>query len=167
TNANYLLFDCGPHGSGNCGHAHADALAIEVAAKGKTALVDPGSFTYTGSPESRNWFRGADAHNVLTIDGESSSVPAGPFSWHSIANCKLESWISERRFDYVSGGLDGNELLPGLLAQTRSILFLKNDYWLMRDRVVCNSRHDVNLRFHFPPNSNPQVTASADVKKTE
>jgi hypothetical protein len=29
--SNYLLVDCGPHGQSNCGHAHADALAIEVA----------------------------------------------------------------------------------------------------------------------------------------
>jgi len=33
--ANYLLFDCGPHGDSNCGHAHADALAIEVSANGQ------------------------------------------------------------------------------------------------------------------------------------
>src|SRR6185295_7706568 len=41
--ANYLLFDCGPHGTDNCGHAHADALAIEVAANGRPMLVDPGT----------------------------------------------------------------------------------------------------------------------------
>src|SRR5256714_11922732 len=55
--ANYLLFDCGPHGMANCGHAHADALAIELAACGRTLLVDPGTFTYTGGKELREWFR--------------------------------------------------------------------------------------------------------------
>jgi uncharacterized heparinase superfamily protein len=75
--ANYLLFDCGPHGFANGGHAHADALAINVASNGRTLLVDPGTFSYTGSDEARNWFRSSRAHNTLTLDGESSSVPAG------------------------------------------------------------------------------------------
>jgi len=41
TNSNYLLFDCGPHGTDNCGHAHADALSFELAVNGRTLLVDP------------------------------------------------------------------------------------------------------------------------------
>ncbi|MBV9209999.1 MAG: heparinase II/III family protein, partial [Acidobacteria bacterium] len=34
--ANYLLLDCGEHGVFNCGHAHADALSFELAARGRT-----------------------------------------------------------------------------------------------------------------------------------
>jgi glycosyltransferase involved in cell wall biosynthesis len=147
--ANYLLFDCGPHGTSNCGHAHADALAIEVAAKGRPLLVDPGTYTYTGSRELRDLFRGASAHNVLLVDGEPSSVPAGPFSWTTTARCEPVSWISERRFDYVAGGHDGYQRLPEPARHTRGILFLKNDYWLMRDTVASTGNHGLDLRFHF------------------
>src|SRR4030095_7967328 len=59
---NYLLFDCGPHGQANCGHAHADALAFELAANGRTQLVDPGTFTYTAAKDLRDWFRSSAAH---------------------------------------------------------------------------------------------------------
>src|SRR5262249_20778447 len=76
-NANYLLFDCGPHGTDNCGHAHADALAFELAVNGRTLLVDPGTYTYTGEKEMRNWFRGSDAHNTLTVDAQWSSTCDG------------------------------------------------------------------------------------------
>src|SRR4029434_470606 len=86
--SNYLLFDCGPHGMANCGHAHADALAIALAANRRTLLVDPGTFTYTGAQEMRDWFRGSTAHNTLTVDRQSSSIPAGPFSWKTITNCE-------------------------------------------------------------------------------
>src|SRR5262249_34139101 len=68
--SNYALFDCGPHGVDNCGHAHADALSFELAANGRTLLVDPGTYTYTGSRELRDWFRSSEAHNTLTIDDE-------------------------------------------------------------------------------------------------
>ena len=149
--ANYLLFDCGPHGTSNCGHAHADALAIEVVAHGRPTLIDPGTYTYTGSKELRDSFRGSSAHNVLLVDGEPSSVPAGPFSWKTIAACEPLSWISERRFDYVEGRHDGYERLTQPATHTRSLLFLKNDYWIMRDRLSSNGDHSLDLRFHFAP----------------
>src|SRR6185436_1055912 len=157
----YLSFDCGPHGTDNCGHAHADALAIELAAHGQPLLVDPGTLTYTGSPELRNAFRRSSAHNALLVDGEPSSLPAGPFSWKTIANCKTLSWLSERRFDYVEGTHDGYERLAEPTTHTRSILFLKNDYWLMRDRVSSTGSHKLALRFHFAPESKLQVVAAS------
>ena len=162
--ANYLLFDCGPHGTSNCGHAHADALAIEVAANGRPLLIDPGTYTYTGSKELRDSFRGSSAHNVLLVDGEPSSVPAGPFSWKTITKCQPLSWISERRFDYVAGRHDGYERLASPVSHTRSLLFLKNDYWIMRDSLAANAKHDLNLRFHFVPGANLQ---SADRDSSE
>ena len=157
-NANYLLFDCGPHGNDNCGHAHADALAIELVANGRPMLVDPGTLTYTGSQKQRDMFRRSSAHNALLVDGESSSRPGGPFSWASVAQCESLSWISERRFDYVEGRHDGYERLPKPAMHTRSILFLKNDYWLMRDRLASIGSHHVALRFHFAPESNLQIS---------
>lgn len=152
-NANYLLFDCGPHGADNCGHAHADALAIEVTAHGRPSLIDSGTYTYTGSPELRDWFRGSSAHNVLMVDGESSSLAAGPFSWTTAARCEPLSWINERRFDYVAGRHNGYQRLSQPATVTRSILFLKNDYWLMRDHVTSVGSHQLDLRFHFASGS--------------
>ena len=46
--ATWALVDGGPHGSLNCGHAHADALALEVATNGRPVLTDSGTFSYTG-----------------------------------------------------------------------------------------------------------------------
>jgi hypothetical protein len=151
-----LLFDCGPHGTSNCGHAHADALAIEVAAQGQPVLVDPGTYTYTRSPKLRDLFRGSTAHNVLLVDGEPSSDPAGPFSWESIAKSEPISWISQRRFDYVSGKHDGYERLAQPATHTRSILFLKHDYWLVRDRLSSAGDHELELRFHFAPGAHDE-----------
>jgi heparinase II/III-like protein len=158
--ANYLLFDCGPHGTLNCGHAHADALSIDVAAHGRTVLVDPGTFTYTGSQELRNWFRGSQAHNTVVVDGKSSSQPAGPFSWDSVARTNLERWISTEEFDYVSGKHDGYERLQNPLAHSRSILFVKKNYWIVRDRLSSATLHKAQLRFQF------DSTCRAEIKPT-
>ena len=150
SNSNYLLFDCGPHGSLSCGHAHADALSFDLAAQGRTMLVDPGTYSYTGSKEIRDWFRSSAAHNTLTIDGESSSVPgAGPFSWKHVAQVTPLEWISRTQFDFVSGKHDGYERLPAPATHVREILFLKSKYWIIRDRVTTTGAHRYDLYFHF------------------
>ncbi|MEP6741915.1 MAG: alginate lyase family protein [bacterium] len=153
--ANYLLFDCGHHGVDNCGHAHADALSFDLAALGRTLLSDPGTYTYTGSKEMRDWFRGSTAHNTLTVDGESSSISAGPFSWKTIAACETEKWISRDRFDYFAGRHEGYRRLN--TGHSRSVLFLKNDYWVMRDRVESDRNHRYDLWFHFDSAAQPAI----------
>jgi hypothetical protein len=155
--SNYLLVDCGPHGAANCGHAHADALSIELAAKGRTLLVDPGTYTYTGSAEMRDLFRSSMAHNTLSVDNESSSVPAGPFHWQHIARTNLRAWHTHAAFDYFEGLHDGYERLPQPATHTRSILFLKDRYWIMRDRVSGQGAHQYDLRFHFSEDAVPFV----------
>jgi glycosyltransferase involved in cell wall biosynthesis len=163
-NSNYLLFDCGPHGAHNCGHAHADALAIEVAPRGRSLLVDPGTFTYTGSKELRDSFRSSASHNTLTIDGRSSSIPAGPFSWSTMAKCQPLPWINARRFTYVEGEHDGYGELPVQATHNRAILFLKNDYWVLRDRVTSDGEHDLELRFHFAADAARQMCPEQEAK---
>lgn len=152
--ANFLLIDCGPHGFFNCGHAHADALSFDLAARGRTLLVDPGTFAYTGSAEMRDYFRSSAAHNALTIDGESSSASAGPFSWKHIASSSVKKWVSRQRFDYFSGEHDGYTRLSSPARHERSVLFIKNDYWIVRDRVETSGTHHYDLNFHLAPDAN-------------
>lgn len=156
--ANYLLVDCGPHGALNCGHAHSDALSIELASRGRTLLVDSGTYTYTGSKELRDYFRSSVAHNTLTIDGESASVPAGPFSWKETANASILEWKSNKRFDFLIGDHDGyKRLVAGAATHTRSVLFLKDDYWIVRDAVTTNGEHRYDLNFHFAADSHASL----------
>lgn len=159
--SNYLLLSCGPHGALNCGHSHADALSVDVAVRGRSLLVDPGTYTYTGSKEWRDAFRCTAAHNTLTLDGESQSVPGGPFTWQHTAEGRARAWMSHERFDYFEGTHDGYERLTPPATHERSLLFLKGDYWVMRDRVLTEGAHDYDLRFHFAPGSNPFI-AEAD-----
>jgi hypothetical protein len=157
------LIDCGPHGVFDGGHAHADALAFDLAARGRTMLVDPGTYTYTGSQEMRDLFRSSAAHNTLTIDDESSSAPGGPFSWKSAARAAAHDWTSHARFDFFAGSHDGYARLPSPAAHTRSVLFLKGDYWVVRDRVKTEGTHRYGLNFHFAPETDPAIESSSGV----
>jgi uncharacterized heparinase superfamily protein len=152
--SNYMLIDGGRHGAPalNYGHAHADALSFDLAAKGRTLLVDPGTYTYTGASHWRDHFRSSQAHNTLSVDGESSSVPASsPFRWRHVADARALAWHTHARFDYFSGTHDGYARLDGHEAHERAVLSLKRDYWIVRDRVRATGSHQYDLNFQFAP----------------
>lgn len=155
---NFMLVDAGDIGALKGGHGHADTLAFELAVGGRPVLVDSGTYTYHKSKELRDYFRSATAHNTLTIDEQSSSVCGGKFDWDATARPVLRKWISEARFDFFEAGHDGYRRLESSPAEvTRSILFLKNDYWIMRDFVKTAGEHEYQLNFHFDARTHPAV----------
>ncbi|HMK62473.1 MAG TPA: alginate lyase family protein [Acidimicrobiales bacterium] len=74
--------DGGPHGFlAIAGHAHADALSLEVRCGGIDILADPGTYCYHGEPEWRWYFRSTIGHNTLELGGQDQSLSGGPFLW--------------------------------------------------------------------------------------
>lgn len=146
---NYMHIDCGEVGALSGGHGHADALSIVAALNGKCVLVDPGTYTYHESKEMRDLFRSTAAHNTLTVDGRPSSEPGSTFGWLSRANAGNEKWISQPRFDIFEGSHDGYRRLEDPVTHRRSVLFLKGDYWLIRDEADAQRVHEYDLHFHF------------------
>jgi len=154
---NYLIVDCGEVGSLSAGHGHADALSIEVAVHGKTLLVDSGTYTYHESRDLRDYFRSSTAHNTVAVDEVSSSEPGNTFGWKTRAEAARHAWISEDRFDFFEGSHNGYERLADPAKHTRSILFLKGDYWIMRDLVETAGEHEFSLHFHFNRELRPVI----------
>lgn len=170
--SSFVLFDGGPHGSIGGGHAHADALSFELAAGGRTWLVDPGTFTYTGDARERDAFRSTSSHNTATVDGEPQSVPAGPFSWTSTANGTADVFVDEPAFAYVRGAHDGYARLADPVAHERELFFAREDreravpsYLIVNDRFSARARHTYALRFHAAPGSRALATDDAVVLK--
>jgi len=159
--SNYLLFDCGPHGALNCGHAHADALSFELAVNGRTVLVDPGTYTYTGSSELRDWFRSSQAHNTVTLDGVSSSIPDGAFTWKTVGQCRVLDWKNTGDHVYVEGETFGEG--AGLV---RSIKFEKGKSWIICDTLKSSTEHTADIYFHFNSNTNPSLKDGV-IRETE
>lgn len=156
--SSYALIDCGAHGSGSCAHAHGDALAFEYAAHGRTWLIDPGTFTYTGDAGLRDQFRASSAHNTVTVDGLPQSVPGGPFAWESAAESRSNAFFSDNTLDYFEGSHNGYERLKDPVTHTRSILFVKPDrardlssFMVVRDKFDARERHSYQLGYHFSP----------------
>ena len=146
--ANHAVIDCGPLGAMNCGHAHSDALAMEIAVAGCPVLVDPGTFTYTSSVADRDRFRHSASHNTVTVDGQSASVPNGPFSWAIRIDAKAEKWWAGARTDYFVGSHPGFQRLPDPVTHRRTVLFVHQAYWIVVDTILAREAHESVGRWH-------------------
>jgi uncharacterized heparinase superfamily protein len=168
--SSYVFIDCGPHGSSSCGHAHADALAFEFAANGKTWLVDPGTYTYTGDSEMRDLFRSTHAHNTVTVDDQSQSVTSGPFSWQHIAGASAKQFVSQIDLDYFEGSHDGYERLADPVTHTRSVRFVKKDpgsHLIVSDRFRAREQHLYTMRYHFPAGCSAEAKGNQVIARSD
>ena len=143
----HLVFDCGPHGFLNGGHAHADALSVVLTIRGRPFLVDPGTATYTMDPERRNRFRSSAMHNTVVVDGRTQSEPSGPFHWRSRTDAHCTSWQPGADRDYVSGRHDA--YAP--VGHAREVLALHGTGWVIIDRLDGAPMIDAAALWHIHP----------------
>ncbi|HXE81182.1 MAG TPA: alginate lyase family protein [Vicinamibacterales bacterium] len=143
----HLVFDAGAHGFLNGGHAHSDALAITLAVHGRALLADSGTGTYTMDPALRDRLRSTHAHNTLTIDGRSQSVPGGPFHWMERSDASPGRVVHNPRFDYFEGR--SGAYAP--LVHERLVLSLDGGRWIIADRVSGDEQHEAALHWHLDP----------------
>lgn len=147
TRGDHLLFDCGPHGFLNGGHAHADALSIVLTVAGRPLLVDPGTATYTMEPDVRDRFRSTPMHNTVIVDGRSQSTPDGPFHWRTRTDSECTAWRSDQRQDYVEGR--HHAFAP--LVHARSVTAVHGRGWVVVDRILGNQPAAAAALWHFHP----------------
>ena len=141
--SNYMLFDCGPHGWLNGGHAHADLLGFHVVSGENGVIEDPGTFLYINEDGWRDFFRGPKAHATVWLDEKHSAIPRGNFHWLQIPSHRFYRFYTGPRYDYVSGGMaiDGNtEVL-------REVHFIKPDRFLIIDTLTGKGPRRAEVRF--------------------
>jgi hypothetical protein len=143
--ASMMTVEAGPHGFMNGGHAHADALSIDLTVSGKPVLVDPGTFTYTVGVSWRDRFRETSSHNAATVDACGSAAPAGPFQWSSRAEARQVAWYESADVVLMAGSHDGFHRLRPRIAYTRSIVMLTPGLWIVRDEIHADEQSAVNV----------------------
>jgi heparinase II/III-like protein len=152
--SNVLTIECGAQGGA---HDHADVLGLELAVAGRALLVDPGTYSYLRGDGLGDPFRETKAHNTVVVDGEPSSVPAGPFGWRSCARGTVHTWVTTEHFDFFEGVHDGYTRLEDPVVHSRSVLFVKRGYWIIRDRLVASGSHRYDLHFHLAVGVQPTL----------
>ncbi len=153
--ANFLLIDCGEHGFLNCGHAHADTLSFVLTANGEPIFIDSGTYNYTSNLEARQIFRSTAAHNCLTVNGESSSIPAGAFSWKSIANARPLEWREDDNSVYFRGTHNGFARFG--VGYEREVLLKKHDSVVLTDSIKSVNLNSYELNFILSPRVGAEI----------
>jgi hypothetical protein len=142
----HLVFDTGPHGYLNGGHAHADALSVTLTVSGRPLLVDAGTACYTIDAARRDRFRSTRLHNTLILDGREQSEPAGPFHWARTTAASRLTWHTSPALDYVEGAHEG--YAP--LVHRRAVLS-RPGCWIVADRVLGAGDHQAEVHWHLDP----------------
>ena len=159
--SNFLLIDCGVHGFLNGGHAHADALNFVMSIGRRQVFVDPGTYNYTSDSSARDLYRSTAAHNCLTVNGESSSVSDGPFSWQSAANAKLIEWDCRDEFVRFKGTHDGFERFG--VSYEREIRANKAGTVLINDNITSINLNSYELNFILSPELAADIVSDCHV----
>ena len=143
----HLVFDAGPHGFLNGGHAHADALSIVLSIRGVPVFVDPGTATYTMDRALRDRFRSSRMHNTLTMGGRDHAVPGGPFHWETRADARMLVARCDGALDFAAGTHDG--YAP--FRHVRAVLAMHGAGWLVIDRVTGPGEIAADTWWHVHP----------------
>ena len=147
--------DGGPFGFLSiAGHAHADALSVEVRFGGVDVLADPGTYCYHVSPEWRSYFRSTRAHNTIEVDGVDQAEQSGPFNWrrHADAETLHVAGLDGGPVASWTGRHHGYERLDPPVGHTRSVVLDRHERRLtVTDRLSGGGARPVRLSFHLGP----------------
>ncbi|MBC8769300.1 heparinase II/III family protein [Arenibacter sp. BSSL-BM3] len=157
--AHWSFFDMGPWGSG---HQHNDKLHLSVSAYGKDFLVDSGRFAYTGevAEKFRPYAKGSAGHNLILIDGKGQTN--GPT--HTQDPLTDSHFKITETFDYASNSFDQFIDLAGKAKHARAIFYVRNEFWVVVDRVETDRPRTIEALWHWHPDN--KVEKEKSIVKT-
>jgi hypothetical protein len=141
----HAIVKAGGFGPGPAGHSHADALSIVLRCGDEEILIDPGTYTYTGDAQWRDWFRGTGAHNTIRIDGIDQATAAGPFRWVDKPTVSVLSWETSVERDILEA-----ECRFAGFTHRRRVEFRKPDVFLITDDIHGPpGEHEIEQLWHL------------------
>lgn len=139
-----IIVDAGPFGAGSAGHSHSDTLSIVARQGSDELLIDPGTYTYVGDADWRQWFRATSAHNTIRIDGRDQAVPAGPFRWKELPVVSLHEWTSGPESDRIDASCRYGDVV-----HRRRVIFHKPLAVIIVDEITGSGKHVIEQFWHL------------------
>jgi len=156
----YLAFDGGPFGRG---HQHEDKLGFCLFAYGRGLIVDPGRHRYDPTEASyRPYLVTTRAHSTITVDGQDQHSRARPDLFIATEPVPLDWRVGEDEIracaTYDLGYGEDNAIAA---VHRREIVFVRERFWIVFDRVEGEGEHLIESRFQFAPSEVQLEGASA------
>ncbi len=145
-----LVLDHGALGMPPCfGHGHADALSIILYCGEQEIFIDPGTYTYSGDPAWRAYFRGTQAHNTVNVDRLDQAVQETAFLWSQpFCSQLIHQHISPEGTSIVIAKHSGYEERLGV-THWRAVVHQLAGRWLIWDYLSGSGSHHLELNWHL------------------
>ena len=158
--AHWSFFDAGPWG---ISHQHNDRLHLSLSVGQRNLLVDTGRVNYIKDNPLRRHIVSSAAHNVILIDGAGQG-PQLP----ERTQPALESAIVAPDYDFaVASTGDNFPTIEGTAAHTRALLYLRDRYWLVVDRIETDRPRRIQVLWHFHPDVTLASAAGGGVRSVD
>jgi len=128
--AQYFVFDYGPHGAW---HGHPDKLSFELHAFGQALAVDAGSGNYYGA-QHWEWNRSTKAHNTVAVDRKNQLETEG----------HLKFLVDFPDVTFVEASA---QTYPDVW-HTRTIIAVRGKYYVISDSLTSDIPHTYSSYLH-------------------
>jgi asparagine synthase (glutamine-hydrolysing) len=124
-----------------------DMLHLDIWWRGHNVLVDPGSYLYNGPEEWHDHFLCTESHNTVQVDGRDQMLHYRKFKCLYWTEAKLLRFEDNPDWTLCEGEHYGYQRYPGGCVHRRSVLFVKDDLWIVVDRLEGSGPHRVRLHW--------------------
>jgi hypothetical protein len=124
-----------------------DMLHLDVWWRGLNVLTDAGSYLYNDRPKWHNHFMRTGCHNTVAIDGRDQMLHFRQFKVLYRIRARLVHFEDNADWAMCAGEHHGYQRHPGHCVHSRSVLFLKDDLWVVVDHIVGDGSHAIRLHW--------------------
>lgn len=142
--ASFCTFRCG---SLRDRFSQIDMLHVDVWWKGENVLVDAGSYLYNGPREWHHHFTGTACHNTIEVDGLDQMLRLRQFKVVYWTKARLLQFQDHPHWALAEGEHYGFRRHPGRVVHRRSVLYAKDETWVVIDRISGSGQHRSRLHW--------------------
>jgi hypothetical protein len=146
------------------GHWHCGKPNLVIHAGGQPLACDPQMANYD-DPSQWKYFKRADAHNTVLVDGLGDSEPSGPWSYQRLSHPRLMAFRSGSFADLAWAATDGFKKLQPPVSCERFVVFIKPHTVWVHDVLRCEQKRRYDWLLHLTPQK-PQVLAESQALQT-
>jgi asparagine synthase (glutamine-hydrolysing) len=143
-----------------------DMLSLDVFWRGHNVIVDPGSYLYNGPPRWHDHFYGTAAHSTVQVDGRDQMLHYRRFKSLYPAPASRLAFEDAGAYALVEGEHRGYARHPGGCVHRRAVLFVKDDLWVIVDRIAGEGTHRARLHWlcgDYPHRHDP-ITGAVELE---
>jgi len=163
----YCAIHCAAVGTGGRGnHTHNDNLSLELCCGGEPFIVDPGTYSYSRSPELRNRLRSSSSHNTVLIDSrDQNHLDANqPFALQMASHSRCTEWNCGEAYDMWSGETEWFLDSGGSIRHRRRVRLCKDTHaFELIDEIDGHGEHVAEWYFHLAPSVSVSTCRQCEV----